>query len=165
MKLYLSLLVFVFCTVGRAQDININKGDFEFNVASTINTGEISADVGLGGFVSDYVLLRLDLGYSDTKNLDQSSYGASLLRFFESRTYAIPYVGLGLGYVSLADAVEEDSSGVEFALLLGLRYYLAENVAINFEFKTAAATEDVFIDGDEPADADYSLGIGLSYLW
>jgi len=165
MTKFLYLSFFIFSTLCFSQEIKLNKGDFEVNLGSTFSQGEIDVEAGFGAFLADYSLLRLDLGYSDTQPLDRSSLGVSLVRFFETRTYTIPYVGIGLGYVTITDGAEEDLSGAEFSLLLGLRYYLAENVGLNAEFKTAYATEEAYLDGAEPVDTDYGFRIGLSYLW
>lgn len=165
MKLYISLLAFLFGTVGLAQDININKGDFELKLASAFDQGQFNVDAHFGAFVADYTQWRLDVGYTDTDFFTQSRAGVTALRFFETRTYTIPYVGLGLGYTSVDSPNGLENTGAEFSLILGLRYYLAENVALSTELKTAYATDDAYIDGTSVTDTDYRLGIGLSYLW
>jgi hypothetical protein len=149
----------------QAQEIKINKGDLELNLSTALNQGEVSADVHFGAFVSDYMLWRVDVGYMDTEFLSTTQAGLSAIRFFETRTYTLPYIGLGAGYNSLEGMSGVETSGVEMSLILGLRYYMAENVALNTEVKTAWSSEETFIDGSQTTDTDYRLRIGLSYLW
>lgn len=165
MKYILSLALFCLISELSAQDIKVSKGDFETNFSSVINRGEVALDLRFGAFVADYTQLGLKVGYSDTDFLTQSQLGVYLLRFFETRTYTLPYVGLGMGYTTLEADGAGDNSGVDFALILGLRYYIADNVALNTEFRSAWATDKTFIDSDRAVDTDFGLRIGLSYLW
>jgi len=165
MKHLLSFIVLLFLMPAFSQDIKISKGDFEANVSSILSRGEIDLETRFGAFIADYLQVGLDVGYTDTDFLSRLDLGVYGTRFFETRTYAIPYAGLGMGYSTLDGGGEGDFSGVSFSLLLGVRYYLAENVALNTEVRSAWATDKTFIDSDRAVDTEFSLRVGLSYLW
>jgi len=162
--LLVALCLFSF-SWGTAQEIKILKGDMETNFSFSYDQGELGGDLKLGAFVSDYIQIGLEGGYQDTDFLTQTDLGIYLLRFFETGTYTLPYVGVGTGFASLDGSAGESNSGAAFSLILGLRYYLADNVALNTEFRSAWASGEAFIDGNSASDTEFSLGIGLSYLW
>lgn len=165
---YLHALIFLaFATlpITQAQEIKVNKGDLDTTFSATVDRGELGGDLRFGAFVSDYLQLGLEGGIQDTDFITQYDMGLYLIRFFETRTYMLPYVGLGMGFASLEGSTGESESGAAFSLILGLRYYLTDNVALNTEFRSAWASGEAFIDGNSASDSSFGLGIGLSYLW
>ena len=167
-RLILFCSLCLFCsTAAFAQQIKLNQGDQDITFSAAFNSGELGADLRWGRFFQDYFQYGVEIGYADDDFVSQTGIGLYLLRYFETNTYTIPYLGVGLGYGALSsDANDEvDFSGGAFALIFGIRYYIADNVAINTELRGAAGTDDIFIDGSEGADSDFSLNIGFTYLW
>lgn len=109
----------------------------------------------------------MEVGYTDTEFTSQTEIGLYLIRYFETNTYTIPYLGIGLGYGALSsDANDEvDFSGATFAIITGIRYYISDNVAINTELRGVYGSDEIFIDGTESTDSDFRIGIGFTYLW
>lgn len=159
-----ALCLFV-TAVASAQQIKVNKGHFDATGSAVLSPGVIGLDARFGAFVRDYRQVGFELGYNDTDPLSQTSIGAYYLHFIETNTYTLPYVGGGLGYNGLDADSGSDASGYALSLILGIRYYLTSSVALNTEFRAAWSSDETFIDGDEPSDTDFRLGVGLTYLW
>jgi opacity protein-like surface antigen len=159
------LLLLLLSPLLDAQEIKAFKGDFETNVSALVNRGEIDLNLRLGAFTADFLQFGADVGYSDTNFLTQYELGVYGVRFIDTGTYTLPYVGLGLGYVSLEGDADEGNAGISTSLILGIRYYIADNVALNTEFRSAWASDKAFVDNDQAVDTQFSLGVGISYLW
>jgi opacity protein-like surface antigen len=152
-------------SIAFSQQIRINKGDFDATGSAELSQAELGLDLRWGAFIADYRQLGIQVGYADTDLLTQMGLGAYYLQFFETNTYALPYVGGGLGFNSLSPDFGSDTSGLAVSLILGVRYYFSSSVALNTEFRVAWSSDDTFIDDTEATDSDFRLGVGLTYLW
>ena len=148
-----------------AQQLHLNKGDFEVAGSAAFNSGELGGDLRFGAFVADYLQIGLEVEYRDTDLATRTGAGLYAIRLFETRTYLLPYAGAALGLGSLDVDGGDSESGAEFTLLTGLKYYLADNVSLNTELRFGAGTGDTYLSDDEKNSTDVSLRIGLSYLW
>jgi opacity protein-like surface antigen len=150
-----------------AQQLKLNKGDFEIATSGMFNRAEFSGDFRFGAFIADYVQLGLDIGYVDTDFFTRYSLGAYIMGLVETRTYFLPYYGLGLAFSSLEPAIEgsRSSSGLDFKLFGGVKYYVADNVSLNTELGVGFSTENTYIKDSSTTSSDISLRVGLSYLW
>ncbi|WFB36004.1 hypothetical protein P3T73_17770 [Kiritimatiellota bacterium B12222] len=165
MKRLLFLLAFIFTCSLSAQDLNIFKGNFEVTGQGYLNQGSFGGDVRFGSFIADYVQIGVDLSYEDNDVFNRFSLGAYVNRLFETNTYLIPYVGVGLAMGSLDPEFVEGNSGVDIALFMGVKYFISENVSLNTELDFAYSTSETFVKDGEATDSDYGLTIGLSYYW
>lgn len=161
--LFICILFSVFCL--QAQEIKINKGDFEVAASGEFNQAVLGGQIRFGSFVADYIQLGVDLVYYDTERVNRFSLGTFMSYTFETQTYLLPYVGGKLALSSLDPEEGEGESGLDFTLLFGLKYFVADNVSLNTELHLGYAAADTYIDGDEATDTDYGVTIGLSYYW
>lgn len=165
MKRFLFIFtLFFFCNL-HAQDLKLQKGDFEVTGSGTFNQAKLAGDLRFGAFIMDYLQLGIDLGYQDTDILNRFSLGTYVYWMFETQTYFLPYVGSGISLSSLEGDSGFSDSGLDFSLFFGLKYYLADNVSLNTEFKGAFSSAETFIKDNEASSSDYGITIGLSYYW
>ncbi|MDA3873385.1 MAG: hypothetical protein PF795_05445 [Kiritimatiellae bacterium] len=148
-----------------AQQLKLNKGDFEVATSAMFNRAELSGNVRFGAFVMDYVQLGLDVGYQDTDFFSRSSLAAYVMALVETRTYFLPYYGGGLYYSSLDPNAGETFSGLDFRVFGGVKYYMADNVSLNTELTIGYSTDDTYIKDSETNSSDIGIQVGISYLW
>lgn len=165
MKKLLLICALLFTFSLQAQDLKIHKGDFEISGSGDLNQAVMGAEVRFGSFIADYIQLGVDLTYVDTDLLTRFSLGAYSLYMFETQTYALPYAGAKISLSSLEPDGGENESGLDFALLFGLKYYVADNVSLNTEVHVGYSSADTYIDNDKASSSDYGLTIGMSYYW
>ncbi len=149
----------------QAQDLKLNKGDFEVSGSGEFNQAVLGGGVRFGSFVADYVQLGVDLTYYDTDLVNRFSLGTYMLYMFETQTYALPYVGGKIALSSLEPDAGENESGLDFTLLFGLKYYVADNVSLNTEVHVGYSSAETYIDNDEATSSDYGVTLGISYYW
>jgi hypothetical protein len=136
--------------------------DFEGAVGDTI-----SADAGWGWFVRDGLLLRGLLSYAILEDVaaQDSDYRtrelavASEYHFRRARSL-VPYVGLGVGWRS-TEFADLTRSGMVYGPRAGVKYFLADNVALDFEVAYRFAGDDVFVNDFVVEDTDLGSAIGL----
>lgn len=163
-RLIFFFTLFFFCTI-HAQDLKLQKGDFEVAGSASLNQAQLDGNLRFGAFVMDYVQWGIDLGYQDNDLLNRFSLGTYVYWMYETQTYVLPYVGAGISLSSLDVDGGESDSGVDFSLFFGFKYYVAYNVSLNTEFKVAYGSASTFIDDNKSSSSDYGIRVGLSYYW
>lgn len=76
----------------------------------------------------------------------------------------VPYLGAGLGWRSSHFGKLEESALV-YGPRAGIKVFLVDNVALDFELTYKLASADVFINDFVAEDTDLSSGIGLRVLF
>lgn len=150
-----------------AQRLKLNKGDFEVSGSALFNSGELGGEIRFGAFPADYIQGGIELEYHETDLASRTGISFYGIYLFETRMYLIPYAGGKLGFGSLDVEVEggESDSGAELSLLVGLKYYFADNVSLNTELTFGVGTGDTFLSDDEVNSTDVGLRVGLAYTW
>lgn len=162
----LFLCLFMFFTLSLpAQQLKLNKGDFEVATSALFNRAELSGNVRFGAFIQDYLQLGLDAGYQNTDFFTRTSLGAYIMALVETRTYFLPYYGGGLYYSSLDPNVGGSLSGLDLRVFGGVKYYMADNVSLNAELTIGYSTDDTYIKDSETNSSDIGVQVGISYLW
>jgi opacity protein-like surface antigen len=80
----------------------------------------------------------------------------------------LPYVEVGVGYINsdLPVAVDSDDEDAFMARIGGgVKYFLAENTALNVGLFFEWASEDVFSDEDEAEDSQFVIPVGLNFYF
>jgi len=161
----LTCLSLLFALTLPAQQVKLNKGDFEIATSGLLDQSELGGTLRFGAFVQDYIQIGLDLEYQGNDFLDRFSVGAFGLMLIETETYLLPYVGGSLSLASLNPDGDSGNSGMAFALIGGLKYYLADNVALNGELLIGVSSDDTYLDSGKASDTYVGLRFGFSYLW
>ncbi|MGH9458422.1 MAG: outer membrane beta-barrel protein [Thermoanaerobaculia bacterium] len=126
---------------------------------------------GYGLFVRTGWEARATLGYAVFEDVagEDSDYRTSELSLvgeyhFRRGSDLVPYAGFGAGWRK-TEFAELEESGAVFGPRGGLKYFLADNVVLDFEVTYKIGTADVFINDFEPDDTDISSMIGFRILF
>lgn len=127
----------------------------------------IFADAGYAYFVRDRLALRGTLGYTVLEDVagEDSDYrmreiDVAAEYHFELGNAFVPYVGAGLGWAR-SEFHDRAESAVVYGPRAGLKLFLADNVALDFEIVYRLGSADVFINDFEREDSDLSTAIGF----
>ncbi len=136
--------------------------DFEGPVGDTI-----AADAGFGWFVRAGLLLRATGSYAILEDVaaEDSDYRTTELgvaaeyHFLREGRY-VPYLGLGAGWRS-TEFADVTRRGATWGPRGGLKLFLADNVALDFEVVYRLAGDDLFVNDFAIEDTDLASSIGL----
>jgi opacity protein-like surface antigen len=131
----------------------------------------IFAQAGYGWFVWDRFETRGTFSYTiledvagEDSDYRTSEFGLAGEYHLDRGGNLIPYLGAGLGWRSSHFGNFEESALV-YGPRAGLKYFLADNVALDLEVTYKIGSADVFINDFEAEDTDLSSGIGLRVLF
>jgi opacity protein-like surface antigen len=148
-----------------AQRLKIAQGDFEVAGSAVFDSSQIGAKMRFGTFAANYFQLGGEFEWLDTDYATRTGIGMYFIRLYETNAYLLPYFGVGLGLGTLEYDDSSDESGMELSFLLGLKYFLSDNVSLNTEFSFGMSSADTYMGSDEPDSTQASVRIGLSYFW
>jgi len=154
------------------------RGDFTF-------TDELDAAISYGYFVTDEieVLGMAMIDWQDWGDQDTTLFGARIAADYHfmqlgSETM-IPYVEVRAGWINFesdvmtgnvnigesSDAGQLEGDAVTVGAGAGVKYMMAENVALNGAIFFDWADEEVFYDEGEIEDTEVSLEVGLNFYF
>lgn len=161
--LYLFLAASLF-TVARAQHLPIYYGNTEISTAGTFHGGRVEVAFRYARYIDNLVQVGFYTDYLDSSFYTRLAVGGIVLRSFDTPTYFIPYVGAGLGYGQFERGAI-DTNGVELFALLGLRYFLNDQVSLNGEYFVGVSSDDTFLDNSTADSFGMGFRFGLAYSW
>lgn len=167
MKLRFILFSLIFvsaASVLKAQHLPIYHRNSEISGLGYFNQGRAELNLRYGHYIDDFVQMGFYVDFQDSSFYTRTGLGALFIRSFDTPTYVIPYVGAGLGYGNL-DRGSAGKSGVELSVLVGLRYFIANNVSLNSELHAAISTDDSFVDNSKAESMNMGIRFGLAYSW
>jgi hypothetical protein len=140
--------------------------DFESAIGDTI-----FVEAGYGVFVRDRLQVRGTYSYTLMEDIagNDNDYRMSELALvgeyhFRVGNAFVPYVGLELGW-SQSQFGDFDESALVYGPRAGLKYFMADNVALAFEAAYKFAGTDVFINDFTAEDTDLTLAFGLRVMF
>lgn len=140
--------------------------DFEGPVGDTLD-----ARAGFGRFVREGLLARATIAYAVLEDVagEDSDYRMSELDLggeYHLRRDArlVPYLAAVVGWRS-SHFGDIEESGVVYGAGAGLKYFLADNVALDVGVTHRRASAEVFVNDFVPEDTDVSSLIGLRVLF
>jgi opacity protein-like surface antigen len=83
---------------------------------------------------------------------------------FELGGKLVPYLGLGLGW-RRSQFADLDESALVYGPRMGLKYFVADNVALDLEITYKFGSADVFINDFKAEDTDLSSAVGFRVLF
>lgn len=136
--------------------------DFEGAVGDTI-----SADAGWGWFWRDGLLLRGTASYAiledvaaEDSDFRTTELGVAGEYHFLRRRSLVPYLGFGLGWRS-TEFADLTTRGLTYGPRAGIKLFLADNVALDFEVVYRLSGDDLFVNDFVIEDTDLTSSIGL----
>jgi len=129
------------------------------------------AQAGYGVFVRDRLEARATFGYAVLEDVagedeDYRMQEVELAAEFHVAQWGVfvPYLGAGVGWRSSHFGDLEESALV-YGPRAGLKIFLADNVALDFEVTYKLSSADVFINDFVAEDTDLTSVIGLRVLF
>ena len=150
-----------------AQELSVHVSpDFEGAIGDML-----LAQAGYGYFVRDRLEARATLGYAVLEDVagEDSDYrmqevGLAAEYHLVRRSAFVPYLGAGIGW-HRSHFGDLEESALAYGPRAGLKIFLADNVALDFEVTYKLSSADVFINDFVAEDTDLTSVIGLRVLF
>jgi opacity protein-like surface antigen len=155
---------------GAAQAASLTQGTSELTVDGLLDPDgasgtELSLDVGYGYFVQDNIEVGGEVSFAD--NDDVMSYGLGGFAEYnlDQGTALVPFVGAGLGWVNTEiDALDVDDDAIVAGIYGGVKYFLAENIALTAQINLDWASEDIFLNDGDVEDTNIDVTLGMRFF-
>ena len=161
--------VAVLALVGSAFGASLKQGTQEIVVEGLFDPDtqfdqQIDLGIKYGQFIQDNVEVGAIAAYSDNDLLEEMGFGAFAEYNFDQGTELVPYVGVELAWANVDGDDIESEDAVTAAGYVGVKYFLAENVAIAVNGKYTQASEDIYSeDGGDLEDKDMTINLGMAF--
>lgn len=167
---FLALFTLLSSNLVSAQTFSRGSTDLSANISPDIlgpNGDNVRLDVALGYYLREDTVLRLKLLHHVMEDIapNENDYksraaGFSIERSFLPASQWPPYVGLSLAYRNtLFNDITE--SAPTYGIILGVKYFLTDTVAIDLGVSYETSSKDIFIVDFENKAQYVSPGIGL----
>lgn len=125
---------------------------------------QIDVGVKLGQFIQDNVEVGVLAAYSDNDVLEEMGLGAFAEYNFDQGTEIVPFVGVAVAWANVdADDIESEDAATASGSV-GVKYFLAENVAASLDLTYTQASEDIYSeDGGDLEDKDMTVNLGMRF--
>ena len=131
----------------------------------------VSLDFGLGLFIRDNLSLRVTLLHEIQEDIapGNADYRATEYNLvseyhFDPGWLFIPYVGVELGWRRSKFGSIRDSGAI-YGPRAGIKYFLADNVAIDVVISYKTSTDDVYISDFKSENNKIAFGFGLRIMF
>jgi outer membrane protein W len=175
MKKYLVVaMVMAMATAVYAQP-SIMEGTREFSISGGYDPdgvvgSELDLELGYGVFLRDGVEVGGLLGYTSYEDaglggdLKVWALGGFVEYHFDMASMSVPYIGATVGYSNYDTGALDDSSFV-YGPRVGVKYFIADNVAVDIALEYLLASEDIFVNEGVVEDNDLSLSFGIRAMF
>ncbi|MGH8196047.1 MAG: outer membrane beta-barrel protein [Woeseiaceae bacterium] len=126
---------------------------------------------GYGVFLRDGIVVRAMLSHAvledvagEDTDYRSSEAGIAGEYHFDLGGNLVPYLGLGLGW-HRSQFADLDESALVYGPRFGMKYFVADNAALDLEITYEFAAADVFINDFEAEDTDLSSAVGFRILF
>jgi opacity protein-like surface antigen len=150
-----------------SQELSLHVSpDFEGAIGDTI-----FAEAGYGVFVRDRIEIKGVLAYHLLEDVAGADSDYRMKGFDLAAEYHldfgsafVPYLGAGIGWVS-SEFGKTKESGLVYGPRAGLKYFLADNVALGLDVVYRLGSADVFVNDFQAEDTDLTYVIGVRVLF
>ena len=176
MRKYLALLVVMALATCVCAQPSIIEGTRELALEAEWDgegpTGSLlSLAVGYGVFVRDGIEVGGLLGYTSVEDYGgpgsdwkEWAIGGFAEYHFDMASMTVPYVGVRAWYDNYELNSLDDSAFV-YGPRVGIKHFLADNVAVDVALEYMLASEDIFVNDGEYEDSDLSLLVGIRAMF
>ena len=126
---------------------------------------DLDISAGYGYFVQDSIEVGAEVALADNDLV--TSYGfAGFAEFnFDQGTPLVPFVGARAGWARVEiDQFDADADAVVMGGYAGVKYFLAENVAITGQLNLNVASDDIYVNDDEVDDTNIDFTVGMRFF-
>lgn len=150
-----------------SQELSLHVSpDFEGAIGDTI-----FAEAAYGVFVRDRIEIKGALAYHLLEDVAGADSDYRMKGFDVAAEYhldlgnaLVPYLGAGIGWVS-SEFGNTKESGLVYGPRAGLKYFLADNVALGLDVVYRMGSADVFVNDFQAEDTDLTYVIGVRVLF
>ncbi len=178
MRKYLVMGMIAAMAIGVYAQPSIQEGTRELFLEGSWDSkgatgSEMDLTVGYGVFMRDQVEVGGFLEYSSVEDaggigsgVDATLMGlGGLLEYhFDMASMSVPYVGFRVAYLSVEQGSFDDSA-ITYGPRIGLKYFIADNVAIDIALNYTLSTEDIYVNEGVVEDKDMSLQLGIRAMF
>lgn len=153
----------------RAQQMwPLMEGTQELQLSGSLDWDSSSGDrtelkLGYGYFLAEGVEVGPRVSILDQNNDETYSLDAYLEYHYSLADNIAPYAGFSLGYISNDRA--DDSSALGATISFGCKFFMVEDLALDFSFDHTQTTGDVFVTEDSFESHRSSLNMGLRFFY
>lgn len=149
----------------------IVKGTSELSLAGNLDRDTIALGVGYGYFIIDGLEVGADVAgsYEDLgDNSKVKTFGGDIFAQYNFKIDApvVPFVGVAGGFrymkVEVRDFENDDDTAFVGEGQLGVKYFVADNVAIALYGFYDVADKEVFTNKDEMEKYDFGARLGMN---
>ena len=163
-KFFVLAIAVAFATVVCAQP-TIQEGTRELIVTGGWDPDgaagtELDLTVGYGVFVRDLIEVGSLLSYASNDTTTLWGLGGFAEYHFDMATMTVPYVGLRVAYIDY-----DVDTTFEYGPRVGVKHFIADNVAIDVALQYTMAGEKVFNNDGTLEDSDLSLEFGIRAMF
>jgi len=170
MKKYLVLSMVLAMAVGVSAQPLLMEGTREWMVEANYDPEgpggtEYSLGVGYGVFMRDALEVGGIFTYSSADDGDNKTMGIEGLAeyHFDRGTMMVPYVGARIGW-NKWETVAADNDAMVYGPRVGVKQFLADNVAIDIALEYMMASDDIFVNDGEVEDTNMEIVVGMRML-
>jgi outer membrane protein W len=163
--------VIAFWTVNGYCAPMLSKGTMELDIEGSFDDkgaagSQLWIGIGFGYFVADN--LELEIAGAYINNDYQTGYhpAVGVQYNFNLGSKFIPFIGANLGWGIWHNKNAKDVNGFVYGIEGGVKYYLADNVALSFSIDADWSNEDLWAEKDgKMSNNDLSCHLGLRYYF
>jgi opacity protein-like surface antigen len=162
----LSMIAALACA---SQAASLKEGTQEIVVNGLFDPSALGGTAwSLGGsygyFIQDNVEVGGSLALADTEDVGSTYDIAAFAEYnFDQGNEVVPFVGASVAYKYLDLEDVDSDNAVVGTVSAGVKYFLAENVAIRAAANASIASEDVYADDDDVTDNDFNVTLGMAF--
>lgn len=168
---FIIIAVVAFWAVNGYGAPKLSQGTMEFDVEGSFDDkgaagSQLWVGLGFGYFVIDNLELAIAGAYIN--NDYQTGYHPAIgVQYnFNLGGKLVPFIGANLGLGIWHNKDTENQNGFVYGIEAGLKYFLADNVALSFAVDADWSNEDLWAEKDgKMSDNDLSCHLGLRYYF
>ena len=155
--------------VGASYGASLKQGTQEIVVQGGYDPQTASGDfeaisLEYGQFIQDLIEVGVRGNYATDEDVESYGLGAFAEYNFDLGTEVVPYVGAGIGWQNTDINNGQSVDGVEIAGLAGVKYFLAENVAISADAEIDWADDEIYPKDEDFDDTNFQFNLGMRFF-
>lgn len=161
--------VAVLAVAGTTYGASLKQGTQEIVVEGFYDPETVSGDataisIGYGQFIQDLIEVGVEGNYATDEDVETYGLGAFAEYNFDLGTEVVPFVGAGLGWANTDIDDGQSADAVVVSGNVGVKYFLAENVAISADGEVDWSDDEIYVEDGEAKDTNFQLNLGMRFF-